>query len=147
MLASHEALAQRFGEDMSRVVGDLRRGFRGSHGRILDLIEEGGTRPSDLAQGATISKQAVGQRIRELAERGWVELRPDPSDGRAVLVHRTAQGAQVRRRLRQAIATLEAEWAAEVGAERYEVFRAVLDELAQGHLPALLEDRAGSGDG
>ena len=147
MLASHEALAQRFGADMARLVGDLRRGFRGSYGRILDLIEDGGTRPSALAQGATISKQAVGQRIRELADRGWVELRPDPSDGRAVLVHRTVEGAQVRRRLRQAIDALEAEWAAEVGADRYAVFRAVLDELGQDHLPALLGESAGSGDG
>jgi hypothetical protein len=54
VLASHEALAHRFGAEMARHVGDV-RGFRGSYGRILDLIEDGGTRPSALAEGATIS--------------------------------------------------------------------------------------------
>lgn len=123
-------------------------GLRGSHGRILDLIAPGGTRPSALAEGATISKQAVSQRIRELEERGWVQLRPDPSDGRALLVHRTSEGDDVRRQLRAAIRALESEWADAVGAGRYAAFRSVLDELAEPHLPdALRAAVRGSGDG
>lgn len=131
---------------MARHAPDV-QGFRGSYGRILDLIADDGTRPSALAEGATISKQAVGQRIRDLAQRGWVVLRPDPTDGRALLVHRTEEGAEIRRQVRQAIGALEAEWADSVGAERYAVFREVLDELSREHLPRLLLDQLGSGDG
>ena len=147
VLASYEGLGHRLGRDMARHAAGV-EGLRGSHGRILDLIARGGTRPSALAEGATISKQAVSQRIRELVARGWVELHPDPSDGRALLVHRTSDGDDVRGRLREAIRALESEWAGVVGAERYAVFRSVLDELAEPHLPSAPGVSArGSGDG
>ena len=57
-------------------------------------------------------------------------LDPDPADARAVLARRTEHGEQVRRLIRRGIAEVEATWEAEVGAERYATFRAVLDELA-----------------
>ena len=71
--------------------------LRGSYARILDLIADDGSRPIALASGAWISKQAISQRLRELEERGWVSLlTPDPTDGRATVVRRTAEGDRVR---------------------------------------------------
>ena len=103
--------------------------MRGSHGRLLDLIAEEGTRPSALAEGAWITKQAVGKRLRELEERGLVVLSPDPADRRAVVARRTPAGERVRAAARRAIAEMEDRWAEAVGPERYGTFRAVLAEL------------------
>jgi len=129
VFAALERLNRRADRDMQRLVPPTVEGLRGSYGRILDLLRPEGVRPSELAEGASITKQAIGQRVRELEQRGWVAVEPDPADGRAVLVRRTAAGEQVRRAAVAAIADMEAEWADVVGADRYATFRAVLDEL------------------
>lgn len=112
---------------------------RGSQGRILHLLPEEGARPTDLAAGGWITKQAIGQRVRELEELGLVETHPDPDDGRAIIVRRTTAGDRVAEDILDAIDEMERAWALEVGQERYAVFRAVLDELGADHAPALLQ--------
>jgi DNA-binding MarR family transcriptional regulator len=129
VLALLSALERRGGSDVRRLLEDEADGLRGSYGRILGLVPEEGARPSRLAEG-WISRQAMGQRLREMQERGWVEVSPDPSDGRAVLVRLTSSGERMRRRTEAAVAELELEWARVVGEDRYRVFRSVLSELA-----------------
>jgi DNA-binding MarR family transcriptional regulator len=105
--------------------------LRGSEGRILGLIGPGGSRPTTLAEGSWITKQAIGKRIRDLEERGLVVVRPDPDDARAVRVHRTAKGDRAKAATEARVAELEAAFAAEIGAERWRTFRAALDQLGQ----------------
>jgi DNA-binding MarR family transcriptional regulator len=128
VLALLGALDRRIDRDLRELRSAYAAGMRGSHGRILGQIADEGSRPSALAAG-WISKQAIGQRIRELEERGWVSVAADPSDRRAVVVRRTEAGERVRDATVAAIAAMEERWAAAVGAERYAAFRAVLDEL------------------
>jgi DNA-binding MarR family transcriptional regulator len=118
---------------------------RGSHGRILDLLPDDGARPTELAAGGWVSKQAIGQRVRELVELGLVRTDPDPTDRRAVTVRRTPAGDRVVAQLRRLIADLERSWAQQVGEDRYATFRAVLDELGADHAPALLHRRTDAG--
>lgn len=132
VFAALERMRRRGDADMARRTARITKPLRGSHGRLLSLIPEQGIRPSEIATDAWITKQAVGVRLREMEELGWVRIEPDPTDGRAVLVKRTATGSRIRRAAREAIAELEHEWAEEVGPERYEIFRAVLDDLGAG---------------
>ncbi len=129
LLAALESLGGSIAEAMGRLVRTNAEGLRGSQGRILSLIDERGTRPSALVEGSGITKQAIGQRIRELEERGWVTVEPDPSDGRAVLVRRTPAGDRVRAAIDEGIRAMEAEFAERVGPRRYATFRQVIDEL------------------
>jgi DNA-binding MarR family transcriptional regulator len=107
-------------------------GLRGSIGRILSLLPPEGARPTTLADGAWITKQSLGERIREMERLGWVMTDADPVDKRAHLVHRTELGDRVLATVERTIAAMEAEWSAKVGADRYTVFRSVLAELASG---------------
>lgn len=132
MLASLGTLDRRVDRDMRRLLPRDLEGLRASHGRLLDLIDPEGSRPSALAEGAWISKQAIGRRIRELEERGLVTVTEDPTDGRAVVVQRTTAGDHVRRGATGAIAAMEREWREAVGGDRYATFRAVLAELGGG---------------
>lgn len=129
VLAALERLDRRVAADLARLAPAEVAALRGSHNRLLDLVAEGGSRPSALTAGAWISKQAVGQRLRELERRGLVSFAADPADGRSVIVRRTEAGDQVRRLARRALAAMEQAWADAVGAERYATFRHVLDEL------------------
>ena len=111
---------------------------RGSQGLILHLLPEDGARPTELADGRWVSKQAIGQRVRELIELGLVRTDSDPTDRRAVIVRRTPAGDRIAAELRRQIADLERSWAQQVGEDRYATFRAVLDELGADHAPTLL---------
>src|SRR5262245_16009758 len=76
------------------------RGFpevRPAYGSVLlPLFEEDPLRRGELARRARVAKQTMTTLVR-LAERdGLVERRPDPSDGRAVLVTMTARAHEFR---------------------------------------------------
>ncbi len=139
VLAAVEWLTRRIAED----VRALRQTHqvpitRGSQGLILHLLPEDGARPTELADGRWVSKQAIGQRVRELVDLGLVRTDPDPTDRRAVIVRRTPAGDRVAAQLHRHIADLERSWARQVGEDRYATFRAVLDELGADHAPTLL---------
>lgn len=137
VVAGIDALQRRTGEALSKRLATMGVALRGSHGRILSLIGPDGTRPSVLAHG-WVSKQAVGQRIRELQELELVTVHRDPRDRRATVVRRTSEGDRILDQLTVGIADFERELRDGVGAARYDVFRQVLDELAIDHLPPAL---------
>jgi DNA-binding MarR family transcriptional regulator len=130
LLASLDLLAGWIGVEVRERNERLGLAIRGSEARLLHLIDAAGSRQTDLADGAWITKQAIGKRIREMEERGLVTVGPDPDDRRATLVRRTAEGDAVRAVTRRMIDDLEARLADLVGPERYRTFRAVADELA-----------------
>jgi DNA-binding MarR family transcriptional regulator len=61
-------------------------GLTGGAATILPMIEANGSRPIVLAERSGLTRQAVGQIIRELEARRFVELAPDPHDARAKVV-------------------------------------------------------------
>jgi len=135
LLAAIDGLERRIGREMGQRLERAGIQLRGSEGRILGLIAPSGSRPTELAEGAWITKQAIGMRIRQLEQRGLVAMRPDPDDGRGVLVHRTSAGDRAMRITEQAIADMENQLADELGRMRYRAFRQVLDTVARAELP------------
>lgn len=103
--------------------------LQAAQARLLDLIPPHGGRVTDLAFAMRISKQGLGQVATQLAERGYVDVSPDPADNRAKLVRRTPLGDRIRQAMRTAIADVEQRWCSQVGTERYATFHDVLREL------------------
>jgi DNA-binding MarR family transcriptional regulator len=97
--------------------------------RLLDQLPPEGARVTDIALRDRITKQALGQLAGQLADRGYVEIVPDPADGRARVIRRTTRGDRVRQAARAAMTLVEARWRDEVGEDRYAIFRDVLREL------------------
>ena len=63
-----------------------------SHSAVFAQIKMEGSRLTDLARGANITPQAMGELVDELEELGYVERRPDPTDRRAKLIMLTERG-------------------------------------------------------
>lgn len=137
VVAGVDALQRRIGEALTKRLATMGIALRGSHGKILSLIGPDGTRPSVLATG-WVSKQAIGQRVRELQELELVTVQQDPLDRRATVVRRTSEGDRILNQLTEGIADFERVLRDEVGAARYKLFREVLDELVRHHLPPVL---------
>lgn len=89
--------------------------IRPAHTAVFQHIKAEGSRLSELAQRAQITKQSMGYLVDSLETLGYVERRADPSDRRASLIVLTERGwGQVRAAL-AIIAGIEEEWARSLG--------------------------------
>jgi DNA-binding MarR family transcriptional regulator len=63
---------------------------------VLHTLARGGPqRLSELTANEQVTQPAITQLVTKLERDGLVERQPDPSDGRAVLVHITTAGAAI----------------------------------------------------
>lgn len=127
LLEAHRALGGELLEGLSeRGYPDVRPG----HAALFMTIDRRtGTRLTELARRAHMSKQGMMLLVDELEERGYVRRVPDPEDGRAKLVRLTARGRNYVAEARRAMAAVEARARRELGWRRYAAFRAALEEL------------------
>lgn len=63
-----------------------------SHSAVFAQIAPEGSRLTDLARGAGMTPQAMGELVDELVDLEYVVRRRDPSDGRAKLIVLTEKG-------------------------------------------------------
>ena len=97
--------------------------------RAMLLVDRTGTRLTELAARAGVTKQAMMQMVDELQGAGYLRRTPDPMDGRAKMVRLTARGLRQRATARQALAAVEARIKRRLGSRRYDVLRMLLEEL------------------
>jgi DNA-binding MarR family transcriptional regulator len=105
--------------------------LRPSQAVALLQVERTGTRLSELAQRAGITKQAMMQLVDDLQEMGCVRRVPDPQDSRAKIVRLTARGLRLRASARKAIQAVESRIRRRLGDRRYEGLRGLLVELKE----------------
>lgn len=104
-------------------------GLRVSHYRLLEMIPSEGARITDLAEGAGMTKQGLGQHVDYLQRLGFTESDRLSADRRVRLVRRTPRGDEAVAFSRAAIARVEELWEERLGRERYAVLRETLREL------------------
>lgn len=102
---------------------------RPPHGNVLQYLDDEGTRVSELAARAQVTKQSMAELVLHLERHGYVERVPDPSDRRAKLVRATARGGEVYALAREFVAKSEAEWERKLGKRNLDQLRALLVEL------------------
>lgn len=118
----------------AEMVADLdERGFpdaRAGHTAVfLHIDRRSGTRLTDLARRARMSKQGMMLLVDDLENRGYVRRVSDPDDARAKVVRLTARGRRYAAEARRVVAAVEARARRELGERRYEALRGALDEL------------------
>jgi DNA-binding MarR family transcriptional regulator len=124
---AHRALVNRIARDLAAVgFSDLRP----AHFTVFQHLEADGSRLTDLAARAQITKQSMGALVDDLERWRYVERIADPSDGRVRLVRLTRRGWTAEATASATIAAFEREWAERVGAERMRAFQSVLEEMA-----------------
>jgi DNA-binding MarR family transcriptional regulator len=84
--------------------------IRFPHLHVWGNVGINGIRLTDLAGRAQLSLAACSELVDELQDLGYLERRPDPSDGRAKLIFPTRKGREVLDGAGQAVAELEHRW-------------------------------------
>jgi DNA-binding MarR family transcriptional regulator len=89
----------RIASELRNVIGRLVRRLRAehrfplTHGAVLGRLDrEGPAGVSDLAAREGVKPQSMAQTVADLEGEGLVSRRPDPSDGRRMLVEMTETG-------------------------------------------------------
>src|SRR3954452_1955396 len=102
-------------------------GLLRAHALVFAHLDEGGTRPAEIARRAGISRQAVGQTIALMRELGLVKLSNDPTNRRARLVQPTAKGRKALERSGSGASAAEKVLSRRIGATRVKSLRDALE--------------------
>lgn len=103
--------------------------IRPAHSVVFRHIAPGGSRLTDLAAHAEMSKQSMAYLVGYLASHGYVRMDEHPDDGRARQVQLTAKGMRFIGEALAASARLEAVAVERLGATRVRELRVLLTEL------------------
>lgn len=127
LLEAHRAL----GAELVATLDE--RGYpdaRPGHSAVfLHIDRRTGTRLTELARRARMTKQGMMLVVDDLEQRGYVRRVPDPEDARAKVVRLTARGRRYVAEARRASAAVEARARRDLGDRRYETLRDALEEL------------------
>ena len=100
-----------------------------THLTILSYIDPDGTRIITLAERAGMTKQSMGDLIRELEGQGYVQRSPDPLDKRAVMIKLVPDNGSFLSDAYTIMAEIQAEYAAALSAGGVEQLRGLLMSL------------------
>jgi DNA-binding MarR family transcriptional regulator len=99
--------------------------------RIFQRIGPDGSRLTELAEQAQVTKQTAGFLVDQLERAGYVERTPDPTDARARLVRIARRGAEAVPIAAAVVAEVEKEWADHLGERRVAELRSTLTKLRE----------------
>lgn len=120
------------------------RGFddvRRAHNAVFVFVPAEGIRLTDLAHAADLSKQAMGELVDELVDKGYFERVPDPTDGRAKLIIWAERGEEAHRATMEVFSRLEEELARHLDDGTYQQMKVHMLQL----VTTVLSDRAETG--
>jgi DNA-binding MarR family transcriptional regulator len=100
-----------------------------AHNAVFSTLQAEGSRASDMAARAGITRQSMGEIVREMVSLGVLEMKQDPDDRRAKLVTYTEAGLAFARDGFRHIVDVEDRIVAELGADDYETARRVLERV------------------
>src|SRR3712207_7266080 len=95
----------------------IRRPPRSTLFPYTTLFRSEGSRLTELADRAQVTKQTASLLVAALEREGLVERVPDPSDGRAQLIRLSARGREAATHAMHVVRGVEREWTEHLGEE------------------------------
>jgi DNA-binding MarR family transcriptional regulator len=112
-----------------RLADEGYEGIRYVHGAVFRFVDADGSRLTTLAERSGLTKQAVGELVNELEERGYVERVTDPDDRRAKIIRLTARGKMAQTAAGRILMDVEQRWSRRLGRDRIDALRQTLEEV------------------
>jgi DNA-binding MarR family transcriptional regulator len=102
-----------------------------SHGWIFSNTADSGSRITELAAKARITKQSMSVLVAQLEAGGYVKKTPDAQDKRAWVLVLTAKGKKAKLAGQQINYEFEEHWKNKLGQKDYDQFRHLLAKLCE----------------
>jgi DNA-binding MarR family transcriptional regulator len=99
--------------------------------RLGARLADDGSRLTDLAKQAQITKQSAGFLVDQLEKAGYVERVPDPTDARARLIVMAERGRAAQAQARKVERAIEREWERHLDKDRMRALRESLEDLRE----------------
>jgi DNA-binding MarR family transcriptional regulator len=99
--------------------------------RVFQRLAPDGSRLTDLADQAQMSKQSAGVLVDQLERLGYVRRVPDPTDGRARLIVIEERGRRAAEVAKATSTEILAEWTAFLGTRNFTLLHQILDQLRE----------------
>jgi DNA-binding MarR family transcriptional regulator len=103
--------------------------IREAHLQVFGNVGIEGIRLTALAARSQLSLAAASELLDDLQQLGYLERRPDPSDGRAKLIYPTPRGRQALSDAGDRVAEIEHGWAGLVGRADFDAACRTLQHL------------------
>ncbi|HET7430316.1 MAG TPA: helix-turn-helix domain-containing protein [Nocardioides sp.] len=126
----HDDLGERGFDDLAR-----------SDGYVFRALAAESLTTSALAERLGISKQGAGQMVDDMTRRGYLQSRPDPTDGRARLLELSERGRAALAAAREFHRRYEQRLARRHGRAHVDTVRAVLTAMAPTYGAGALDPR------
>ncbi|MFL5859256.1 MAG: MarR family winged helix-turn-helix transcriptional regulator [Solirubrobacteraceae bacterium] len=102
---------------------------------VFQHLRDEGSRITEIADRAQLTKQTVVYLVNDLEREGYVERVADPTDRRAKLVRLTARGDAAVAEARRIVSDIERDWTELLGERRMKELRRLLEALHDGLWP------------
>lgn len=106
--------------------------LRAAHAQVFIAIEAEGSRLTDLAARAGMTKQAMGELVRYLEQHEYLKVEPDSRDRRAKLIRPTTRGWSAHQASVALLAETDRRLAERLGEDSLRELRAQLRRIGQG---------------
>ena len=103
--------------------------LRPPHMGVLQYPGPDGRRPSELAERAGMSKQAMNQLLRSLERLGYIRRSDAKKGGRARIVHFTRRGHAAWAKIHEILAEIGTEWRGTLGERGFNHLKKLLCEV------------------
>jgi DNA-binding MarR family transcriptional regulator len=114
----------------SRRLSDLGYGeVRPAHYAVFQSLRPEGSRLTELAERAGMTKQSMGYLVDHLEQAGYLRRVPDPQDQRAQIIRITPKAKKYDEAVEAVIEELHAAWAGRIGRAKFGRLRELLGEL------------------
>lgn len=106
-----------------------------AHINLTRNLDETGTRLTELAQRASMTKQSMSELVDQVEQTGIIEKKPDPTDGRAKLVCFTAKGFRWLEAFHDSLEIAENEMRETLGSAMVDLMVEVLEKYVEPEKP------------
>ena len=102
---------------------------RPAHYAVFQVLMPEGSRLTDLAERAGMTKQSMGYLVDYLEEHGYLQRVPDRQDHRAQVIRATPKARRMDDAVEAVLEELHDAWAARLGRAKFRELRELLGEL------------------
>ena len=125
-------VARDFRERMRSGLRERGHSLAPAHASVIVNLRSSGSRLTELAARAGMTKQGMGKLVDELEAMGYVDRVPDPMDGRAKQVRFSRRGQALLRDSGEVVDEIWAEYAQVLGESSLLRLRSTLERLRRG---------------